>query len=279
MDGRRAQWFAVDSMFFGSSLAQDMMARFGACGVTVWFAYLAACKRNLVPGQITVLNDADAMAQLGLSGMNLVNNDGEPFELSDFWRRLGELHTTARRRHGGASTIICRGWDEWQTSIRRDNDAKRKSRSRAKNARDIVVTDKDIDKRVTGTGTRHIPPVHDDGDPGPVEPGGEAYTPTTFEAFWNAYPDHARSDRAGTKRAWHAATARGVSDVDMLHALDAWLTHWRTVEPQYVPRPVNWLKRNQWETPPPAPALNKAEARTAATITVLSDFINEGEAS
>ncbi len=142
IDGRRSQWFAVDSMFFGSSLAQDVMERFGPSGIAVWFAFLAACKRNLVPGQITVLSDSDCLAQLGLSGMKLVDNEGNPYELSDYWRRLGELHTTSRRRHGAASTIVCRRWDEWQTNLRRENDAERKSRSRAKNARDIGVTDK-----------------------------------------------------------------------------------------------------------------------------------------
>ncbi len=286
MDGRRSQWIAFDALFFGSTTCDRLLDEFGPAGVTVWLAYLCACKRNLVPGQISVLGDADTLAQLGLPGLPLVNSTGEEWTLDALWTQLGRAKNVSRRRRGRVTDIVCTRWGHWQKDLQRDQQAEKKRRSRLGNAgtkdgrsTDDSRTDKDIDKTGTSTGTRHTPSPHDDGDPGPVEPGGEAYVPTTFEAFWQSYPDHARQDRAGTRRAWNAATARGVSDLDMLRALEAWVAHWATVEPQFVPHSANWLKRARYETPPPPPATTKAEKRAAQTVTVLTEFMSKEEAS
>jgi hypothetical protein len=130
MDGRRHQWLAFDAMFFGNRVTLDLLERFGPAGVLVWIAFLCACKRATVPGTVSVLSDADALGQLGLTGLALVDNAGDKWELADLWKRLGQLKQMSRRRRGQTTDIVATRWEQWQYTAYTQVRAERKSRSR-----------------------------------------------------------------------------------------------------------------------------------------------------
>lgn len=116
MDKRRRRWIVFDSMFFASQLADGILERFGPTGITVWVAFLCACKRNLVPGQITVAGQEDTLAQLGLHGLVLVDSAGDNWELDAFWTYLGRMKHVRRRRHGRRQDVIATRWEQWQNA-------------------------------------------------------------------------------------------------------------------------------------------------------------------
>lgn len=110
MDGRRRQWFPLDSTFMFGRLACRLKHEFGPVGPLVWIAFLAACKRYHIQGRIQFGSEIEAWRMMGFT--EPVDN----FDLEAFWRRLGQLHKTSRRRDGDLTTIICRVWDDWNTT-------------------------------------------------------------------------------------------------------------------------------------------------------------------
>ena len=156
VDGRKSRWIAWDAYFLDSPLGLAVFDRFGAVGVALFAGFLSGCKKNHIQGEISFASDVEALNLMGLPGLHLVNNEGQPFELSDFWRCLGEHHTTRQRRRGRVLTVTSTKWDKWQKGYGRETDAERKRRSRTGNAADepqtetadtppIGVTDSDPD--------------------------------------------------------------------------------------------------------------------------------------
>lgn len=122
MDGRRRTWLAVDAFYYGAPLAAGLRERFGITGVAVFDAYLRACKRNDIEGQVTYLSQADFLAQLGLPGLDLRDEQGVPWDLDAFWSYLGRMKNVRRTRSGHITNVRSTRWERWQ-----------QSRSRARN--------------------------------------------------------------------------------------------------------------------------------------------------
>lgn len=129
------QWFAVDVHVFDSDLGVDIRERFGVVGLAMWVGFLAACKRNIAQGQIRYATDAEALALLGLAGIELVDEDGEPFTLDDFWTFLGQHKQTSRTTRKRLTDVRATRWEQWQNSARTQRERERKRRSRAQSGR------------------------------------------------------------------------------------------------------------------------------------------------
>ena len=130
-DRRRSQWIAWDAHFLNDALGMELYDRFGSAGVALFVAFLSACKRNHVQGQITFASDPDLLAALGLPGMVLVNEAGDGWDADSFWRWLGERHVTRRSKRGRLHLVQSTQWDKWQEDFGRQRDADRKRRERA----------------------------------------------------------------------------------------------------------------------------------------------------
>src|SRR5689334_4739104 len=90
------RWLAIDADIMGKPFTLDLYHQFGWTGVGTWVAFLCACKRSRTPGTIRFLNQADALAQLGLLGLDLIDNDGKEWSLDDFWTFTGRKKQTRR---------------------------------------------------------------------------------------------------------------------------------------------------------------------------------------
>lgn len=158
MDGRRSRWIAFDVMFYGNDLGVNLRHRFGAPGLVLFTAFLCACKRNAVPGKFRYLSDEDALAQLGVPGMSLVNEFGDAYTLDMFWTYLGQHKMTSRRRRGHITEITATRWEHWQHDFQRQTEREQKARSRTTNTRtkpgqysDDTRTDKTRHDKTTTT--------------------------------------------------------------------------------------------------------------------------------
>lgn len=135
-DGRR--WLALDADMFGKPFTLDLYHRFGWAGIGVWVAFLCACKRSRTPGQVRFLNEADARAQLGILGWDLVDNDGKSWDLNDFWLYTGRKKQTKRTRRGREMNVTATHWGHWQDTARRAREAERIRTSRIEKRSDRV---------------------------------------------------------------------------------------------------------------------------------------------
>ena len=126
----RKQWVALDVHVFDSDLSIDIRERFGPVGLCLWVGFLAACKRNIVQGQIRYSSDAECLTILGLPGVELVNEDLDEFTLDDFWAFLGQRKNTSRTNRKRLVTIKATHWAKWQKSYQRQGDAERKAAQR-----------------------------------------------------------------------------------------------------------------------------------------------------
>ena len=135
MDGRRSRWIAFDVMFYGNDLGVNIRHKFGAPGLVLFSAFLCACKRNPTEGKFEYLSPEDAMAQLGVPGMDLVNEAGDNWTLDVFWTYLGQQKMTSKRRRGRITEITATRWERWQYAFGKQTERERKSRSRATNTR------------------------------------------------------------------------------------------------------------------------------------------------
>lgn len=129
MNGRR--WLAIDADLFGKRFTDDLYQQFGWAGVVTWIAYLCACKRSRFPGRFTFLNEADALAQMGLIGWETVDNDGKPWGLDDFWKFTGRKKQTRRTQRGRETNVTATHWGRWQQAATTSREAERKRTSRA----------------------------------------------------------------------------------------------------------------------------------------------------
>lgn len=135
-DSRRARWIAWDASFFDGSVGVMLRDRFGTTGITLFLAFMCACKRNAVQGQIEYGSTPDALAQLGLPALELVNDRGEPFDLQSFWRALAAHKQCSTRARGRLIQVKSSNWAKWQEGYGSQQEAERKRRSRGTNTPD-----------------------------------------------------------------------------------------------------------------------------------------------
>lgn len=175
-DGRR--WLAVDADLFGKRFTDDLYRQFGWAGVVTWLAFLCACKQGRVQGRVRVMNDVQALHELGIAGWDLVDNDGKPWTLTDFWLFTGRKKQTRRiptyrRDARGTATgqcfdVVPTHWERWQDSGRRATEAEQKRRSRAKKRPEMSGHDPDT----TRTNVRPYIDSDSDNPPTPRRAGG-----------------------------------------------------------------------------------------------------------
>lgn len=134
------QWIALDADYFFSPLAHRLEERFGTAGLVIWPAFLCACKRAGRDGSLTFGSDADALHQMGLEGLDLIDRHGSKFDLDDLWRLLGQLKQTRRTRRGRLVNVTSTHWEHWQQERERELGRRRTARSRAINDRYATVT-------------------------------------------------------------------------------------------------------------------------------------------
>lgn len=137
-NGRR--WLAIDADMFGKPFTLDLHHQFGPVGVAVWVAFLCGCKRNRIPGRVSFISEADARAQLGIHDWDLVDNEGKPWALEDFWLYTGRKKQTRRTRRGRETNVIATHWERWQQTAQRAREAERMRGSRAQNRSESVRT-------------------------------------------------------------------------------------------------------------------------------------------
>ena len=136
VDGRRGRWISFDASFFDGSVGEMVLERFGPAGVTLFVAWLCACKRNAVQGQIEYGSVPDAMSLMGIPDLELVNAKGESWDLQSFWRALAAHKQCSTRARGRLTQVKSSKWAKWQEGFVSQKEAQRKSRSRAKKAAD-----------------------------------------------------------------------------------------------------------------------------------------------
>lgn len=130
-----------DADFLGDDLGAALYDRFGSAGIALFLGFMAACKRNLVAGQMSYGSDGDLLAQVGLPGLRLVNEDGEAWTVDEFWTWLGHMKQTRRTRRGRLSHVVATRWTQWQSDWNTAEARERKRRSRGAKARDTSVTE------------------------------------------------------------------------------------------------------------------------------------------
>lgn len=134
-DDSRKRWFACDVHVFHSDLGVDLREEFGTVGLCMWVGFLAACKRNNPPGKISYTTDGECLSLMGLPGVELVDEELEPFKLDDFWTFLGQRKQTSVTRRKRLVYVSSTRWGQWQNDAGRQREAERKRRSRAQNGR------------------------------------------------------------------------------------------------------------------------------------------------
>lgn len=276
-DRRRSQFIIIDSHIMASNTMAGILEQFGPVGTSLWFAYLTACKRNLVQGQITVSSDADTLAQLGLHGIRLVDDNGDGFTLDAFWTYLGRMKKVSRTPRGRAVNIRCTGWERWQSTSARELKAAKMRSSRAENtgteSHDAATyTDTEHDTETT-TDTE----TNTDPSPAPLAVVQEMPNlPVGFDAFWIRWPEEARVQKDEARKAWKAALNHG-NDVEIMRGAETWAAHWHdsATDPQWIPYPANWLKKKGWRDRPKAAPLSRGEKRNAELIAAYQEFTAE----
>lgn len=124
------RWLALDADLMGKPFTLDLYHQFGWAGIGTWIAFLCACKRSRIPGTIRFLNEADARAQLGILGWELVDNDGKEWSLTDFWLYTGRKKQTRRTSRGREMNVRATHWGHWQQDAGRARQAEQKRTSR-----------------------------------------------------------------------------------------------------------------------------------------------------
>jgi len=127
-NGRR--WIALDADFFANQFTDRLLDRFGPAGVCLFVAFLCACKRSRIQGQISYISDAEALDLLGLRHLPLIDSSGDNWCLDDLWKFTGTQKQTSRTQRGRLRIVKASHWALWQKSFQRQEEAERKSRSR-----------------------------------------------------------------------------------------------------------------------------------------------------
>jgi hypothetical protein len=106
-------WFAVHAGFVDGPRERALYDRWGWCGVVLWLAFTAACKRSDIEGQVAYHSDEQLAALLGIHGRELVDRDGKPFTLREFFQWTGIRRWTLFRRRTWPA-VVYRGWEAHQ---------------------------------------------------------------------------------------------------------------------------------------------------------------------
>ena len=129
-----------------------------------------------------------------------------------------------------------------QSAKRRAQDADRKREVRK-------VSAPEADKKRTREEKRRV------NTPPPPDGGSDS----AFEAFWEAWPKHARKvAKAQCQAKWHSKGCEAIAShiVDSVNAAKR-STEWLKSNGEFIPAPLVWLNQARWEAPPtpgPAPA-------------------------
>jgi hypothetical protein len=110
-DKRRTPYVPLDSFVAFKRTGQTLKKKWGMEGLCTWMLFLAACKRDIVPGTLTYSSDEEAWAKLGALATR--------FTLDEFFAVTGRLRQTRKRRLGHVTSVECSNWDTWVTDYRR----------------------------------------------------------------------------------------------------------------------------------------------------------------
>lgn len=135
------QWVAMDARFFHKPFPIALKQRFGACGLVLFHALIYACKLSRPAGRFTYSSDFEALSQLGLDDVNLVDSEGKAWTLDDFWEFTGRHKQTRRTRRGHVIYVKLTHWERWQNDKKTFLERERKRRSRAKKGHTDVTPD------------------------------------------------------------------------------------------------------------------------------------------
>lgn len=147
------QWLVFDADFYDNSFAQALMGRFGWAGPALFVAFLCTCKRNLAQGKIRYRTEFEALEAMGVADLPLLDKDGQPFTLDQFWAFTGRYKQTSRTRQGQSIYVSATGWEQWQKSLNTGYERERKRRWRADSVRDNVPSENEIEKDIKNRGT------------------------------------------------------------------------------------------------------------------------------
>jgi hypothetical protein len=112
-DRRRRPFVAIDMEFFcGSRKEHDLYERWGWCGVTLWAAFMSACKRAPLEGRVRFESEEHMAANLGVVGRELLDADGKPFTFREFFAWTGVRHWTRMVTRGTWPAVEWLGYDE-----------------------------------------------------------------------------------------------------------------------------------------------------------------------
>ena len=115
----------------------------------------------------------------------------------------------------------------------------KQNKSKPKSASDLPLSDKGLgsNSNELRLGTRDEG-VNDDAEATPPNDG------SLFTAFWNAYPEHARSEREEAWEAWKKLNPTPDKAAEIMACLEAWKAHkrWTDDDGAFVPAPKNFLK-------------------------------------
>lgn len=149
--GKRSRWFAFDADFLGGSVGCALRDELGGAGIAVFVAFLAACKRGHVEGQISYTNEHDAIALLGLTGMPMTRPDGSAFTLDDVWKLLGRYKQVRRTSRGRVTYVRSTRWERWQNVRGTSRQREGKGRSTPDSADTDTDTNTDKDTNTDQT--------------------------------------------------------------------------------------------------------------------------------
>lgn len=116
MDGRKRTWLAMDVQYYDAPLAVGIRDRFGIVGVVVFDAFLRACKRSSIEGQISYSSVPDFLNVVGLPALELVDEQGTAWELDALWTYLGRMKNTSKTRSGRITYVKSTRWGRWQNA-------------------------------------------------------------------------------------------------------------------------------------------------------------------
>lgn len=158
MDGRRRPWLAMDVYYYDSNLAVKVREQFGVVGVVVFDAFLRACKRNPVEGQVAYTNVPDFLMQIGLPGLKLVDEAGDEWSLDMLWTCLGRMKNVRKTSRGRITYVRSTRWERWQNRRSKQGNTDEIPRGSERDAQP------DKDRTITSPPT---PPAGGTGDPIP----------------------------------------------------------------------------------------------------------------
>lgn len=106
-------WFAVDAAFMDGPRERALWERWGWCGIVLWMAFTAACKRSQNEGRVAFHSEEQLAAELGVHGRPLEDRQGKPFTLQEFFAWTGIRRWTRMQRRTRPA-VIHAGWEAHQ---------------------------------------------------------------------------------------------------------------------------------------------------------------------